>query len=119
LQQLDNVASTLNSLAFGELADARPAGWRFAHPGEPAELANVPLGDGRLTVTAADRLVVTLDGVVLLDAAPGVVITGYRRTAREVVGEASGEVLVRTPAGALVRANGRFRLTDTEGGTPE
>ena len=112
-------------LAFGELADARPDGWRFAHPGQPAELAGLPLGDGRLTVTAGDRLTVALDGHVLLDAAPGVVVTGYRRTAGEVVGIAcgTGDLLVSPPgAGTPVRlavttTPTPFRL-DTLGGTP-
>lgn len=92
----------LACLAFGELADPRPDGWRFAHPGEPAELANLPLGDGRLTVTAADRLTVTLDGVVLIDAAPDAVITAYQYTPAEVSGHARGEVRVRALGGALV-----------------
>lgn len=96
-------------LAFGELADARADGWRFAHPGEPAELANLPVGDGRLTVVAGDRLVVTLDGRVLLDAAPGVVVTGVARGA--------GDLLV---GGVRLTVDGtpqHFRL-DTDGGTP-
>lgn len=106
-------------LAFGELADARSDGWRFAHPGEPAELANLPLGDGRLTVVAGDRLTVTLDDHALIDAAPGVVVTGYRRTATEVTGVArgSGDLLV---GGARLTVDGtprHFRF-DTDGGTP-
>jgi glycogen debranching enzyme len=91
----------LAHLAFGELAEARPDGWRFAHPGEPAELGNLPLGDGRLTVTAGDRLVVTLDGAVLLDAAPGVVVSAYRRTADEV--------------GATVTGTGDVRISTHDG----
>ncbi|MFF4901943.1 trehalase family glycosidase [Streptomyces sp. NPDC001068] len=88
-------------LAFGELADARTDGWRFAHPGEPAELCNLPLGDGRLDVRAAGRLVVALDGRVLLDAAPGVVVHGYRMTGDRVSGRAEGvgDVLVTPPGG--------------------
>lgn len=98
-------------LAFGELADPRADGWRFAHPGEPAELAGLPLGEGRLTVTAADRLTVSLDGVVLVDAAPDAVVTAYRRTPTEVSGHARGEVRVRAPGGALVPvAPGPFRF---------
>lgn len=88
-------------LAFGELADARPDGWRFAHPGEPAELLNLPLGDGRLDIRAADRLTVELDGRVLLDLAPGVVVRGYRLTAERVTGtaEGTGDLLVTPPGG--------------------
>lgn len=88
-------------LAFGELADARPDGWRFAHPGEPAELCNLPLGDGRLHVRAADRLTVGLDGRVLLDMAPGVVVRGYRLTVDRVTGtaEGTGDLLVTPPGG--------------------
>lgn len=88
-------------LAFGELADARPDGWRFAHPGEPAELRNLPLGEGRLDVRAADRLTVHLDGRVLLDMAPGVVVRGYRRTGDRVTGiaEGDGDLLVTPPDG--------------------
>ncbi|MFF7986121.1 trehalase family glycosidase [Streptomyces sp. NPDC007901] len=88
-------------LAFGELADARPDGWRFAHPGEPAELCNLPLGEGRLDVRAAARLTVHLDGRVLLDTAPGVVVRGYRRTGDRVTGiaEGDGDLLVTPPDG--------------------
>ncbi|MGW7422994.1 MGH1-like glycoside hydrolase domain-containing protein [Streptomyces sp. NPDC054813] len=88
-------------LAFGELADARTDGWRFAHPGEPAELCNLPLGEGRLDVRAADRLTVGLDGRVLLDMAPGVVVRGYRLTGSQVSGTAEGvgDVLVTPPGG--------------------
>ncbi|WP_089107790.1 MGH1-like glycoside hydrolase domain-containing protein [Streptomyces hyaluromycini] len=88
-------------LAFGELADARPDGWRFAHPGEPAELCNLPLGEGRLDVRAGDRLTVRLEGRVLLDMAPGVVVRGYRRTGDRVTGiaEGTGDLLVTPPGG--------------------
>ncbi|MET9552207.1 trehalase family glycosidase [Streptomyces sp. NPDC006645] len=88
-------------LAFGELADARPDGWRFAHPGESAELCNLPLGDGRLDIRAADRLTVALDGRTLLDMAPGVVVRGYRLTADRVTGiaEGAGDLLVTPPGG--------------------
>lgn len=101
-------------LAFGELAEARPDGWRFAHPGEPAELANLPLGEGRLTVRAGDRLTVTLDGGVLLDAAPGVVVTAYRRTADEVSATVTGTGDVRiTPPGS----QGEPEAVTVDGGT--
>lgn len=53
---------------------AAPEGWRFAHPGEPADLCDLPLGDGRLDVRATGRLTVSLDGRVLLDMVPGVVV---------------------------------------------
>ncbi|GGN10477.1 MGH1-like glycoside hydrolase domain-containing protein [Streptomyces fuscichromogenes] len=88
-------------LAFGELADARPDGWRFAHPGEPAELRNLPLGEGRLDVRADRRLTVHLDGRVLLDLAPDVVVHGYRRTGEQVTGtaEGTGDLLVTPPDG--------------------
>ncbi|MEU0957190.1 trehalase family glycosidase [Streptomyces niveus] len=88
-------------LAFGELADARPDGWRFAHPGEPADLCGLPLGDGRLDVRATDRLTVGLDGRVLLDMAPGVTVRGYRLTADGATGtaEGTGDLLVTPPGG--------------------
>ncbi|MFI7273845.1 MGH1-like glycoside hydrolase domain-containing protein [Streptomyces sp. NPDC049879] len=88
-------------LAFGELADAREDGWRFAHPGEPAALTGLPLGDGRLAVLAdADALTVTLDGLPLLRADPGVTVTGYARTADRVTGTAHGHgTLAVTPPG--------------------
>lgn len=109
-------------LAFGELADAQRDGWRFAHPGEAAELANLPLGDGRLAVVAGDRLTVTLDGHPLLNAAPDVVVTAYRRTADEVTGIArgNGDLYVSPPgAGDPVRVPvteepKRFRLYQNE-----
>lgn len=93
----------LANLAFGELADARPDGWRFAHPGEPADLCGLPLGDGRLDVRATDRLTVSLDGRVLLDMAPGVTVRGYRLTADGVTGtaEGTGDLLVTPPGGGL------------------
>ncbi|WP_053171451.1 MGH1-like glycoside hydrolase domain-containing protein [Streptomyces sp. SBT349] len=91
----------LGHLAFGELADAAPGGWRFAHPGEPAGLTGLPLGEGRLSVDAGDRLTVSLDGLPLLDASPSVVISGYERTATVVRGtaEGTGDVLVTPPGG--------------------
>ncbi|MEU9449739.1 trehalase family glycosidase [Streptomyces sp. NPDC048277] len=104
-------------LAFGELADARSDGWRFAHPGEPAELCNLPLGEGRLDVRAAARLTVHLDGRVLLDMAPGVVVRGYRRTVDRVSGiaEGDGDLLVTPPGGPPVpvdvRGGGPRRFT--------
>jgi glycogen debranching enzyme len=103
-------------LAFGELAEARPDGWRFAHPGEPASLSGLPLGEGRLTVTAGDRLVVALDGVVLLDADPGVVITAYQRTADTVTATVTGtgDVLVAPPGGST---HGEPEAVTVDGGT--
>ncbi|RKN41197.1 MGH1-like glycoside hydrolase domain-containing protein [Streptomyces hoynatensis] len=108
----------LACLAFGELADARADGWRFAHPGRPAELRNLPLGEGRLDVVAGERLIVSLDGTPLLDAAPGVVVRGYTRTAGRVGGlaEGTGSLLVTPPGGgrpveiALGGAPRRFEL---------
>jgi putative isomerase len=80
--------SLLAYLAFQELADPRPAGWRFAHPGTPAELAGLPLGEGSLSIRAADRLIVELDGAPLIDAPPNVVIEEYTRDDRMVSGVA-------------------------------
>ncbi|GHE79285.1 hypothetical protein GCM10017786_06390 [Amycolatopsis deserti] len=71
-------------LAMQELADPRPGGWRFAHPGKPATLTNLALTEGRLSVAAGDRLRVTLDGVVLVDAPATTVIEDYARTADSV-----------------------------------
>ncbi len=96
----------LAHLAFAELADARPEGWRFAHPGRPAELVGLPLGEGRLAVRAtAARLRVELAGRPLLDASPGVTVRGYVRSADRVTGaaEGHGDLLVTPPAGAPVR----------------
>lgn len=111
-------------LAFGELADARPDGWRFAHPGEPADLCNLPLGDGRLDIRAADRLTVGLVGQVLLDMAPGIVVTAYQLTADRVTGtaEGTGDLLVTPPGGGPpvpleVRGEPR-RFTFGPGGRP-
>jgi hypothetical protein len=104
-------------LAFGELADARPDGWHFAHPGTPAELANLPLGDGRLTVSAGERLTVTLDDQVLFDAAPGIVVTGFRGTATGFTGTASGNGDLHVGDLRLI-VDGTPRHFNTEGGTP-
>ncbi|WP_084469512.1 MGH1-like glycoside hydrolase domain-containing protein [Jiangella gansuensis] len=110
----------LAHLAFGELAEARPDGWRFAHPGRPAELANLPLGEGRLSVTAAGRLVVSLDGRVLLDAAPGVVVSGYERTGDVVRMAVSGvgDILITSPgadrAPVTVTVDGGTRRVQTD-----
>lgn len=100
--------SLLAYLAFTELADPRPDGWRFAHPGEPAELADVPLGDGRLTVTAGDDLVVRVDGQLVLRADAHVVVTEYRREPDEVSGVATaqgsaGHVSIAGPRGGRTR----------------
>ncbi|WP_116953229.1 MGH1-like glycoside hydrolase domain-containing protein [Jiangella endophytica] len=104
----------LAHLAFGELAEARPDGWRFAHPGEPASLSGLPLGDGRLTVRAGDRLVVALDGAVLLDAAPGVVVTAYRRTPDQVAATITGTGDVRITAPGR---QGEPEVVTVDGGT--
>ncbi|MEO3749405.1 trehalase family glycosidase [Streptomyces sp. B6B3] len=96
----------LAHLAFAELADARPDGWRFAHPGRPADLVGLPLGEGRLAVRATERrLGVELDGRPLLDASSGVTVRGYRRTADRVTGvaEGHGDLLITPPAGEPVR----------------
>jgi glycogen debranching enzyme len=74
----------LGYLAIQELADPRPEGWRFAHPGRPASVEHLALGEGALGVRATDRLTVTLDDRVLLDLPTGAVVTGYRRTSGEV-----------------------------------
>nr|WP_246210777.1 trehalase family glycosidase [Phytoactinopolyspora alkaliphila] len=97
--------SLLAYLAFQELADPRPDGWRFAHPGAPAELAGIPLGDGRLSVVAADRLSVVLDKAPLLDVDAHVVISGYHRGRHTVRGiatarEADARIFIAPPPGA-------------------
>ncbi|NEE00086.1 MGH1-like glycoside hydrolase domain-containing protein [Phytoactinopolyspora halotolerans] len=109
--------SLLALLAFQEIADPRPEGWRFAHPGTPAELAGIVLGEGRLTVRAEERLTVALHddagrddapgddiggATTLLDTDPHVVVTAYQRTTSRVVGVATahgspGRVLVAPP----------------------
>jgi hypothetical protein len=96
--------SLLAYLAFQELADPRSGGWRFAHPGTPAELGGIPLGEGRLAVTAADRLRVTLDGAPLIDADPHLVVSAYHRSPYAVTGVATahgraGRVAIAPPAG--------------------
>jgi hypothetical protein len=68
-------------LAMQQLADARPSGWRFAHPGKPATLTNLTLTEGRLSVIATeDRYRVELNGGVLVDAPAGTVVEDYTRT---------------------------------------
>ncbi|MEV0719289.1 hypothetical protein, partial [Asanoa sp. NPDC050611] len=69
----------LGYLAIQELADPRPDGWRFAHPGRPASVDGLALAEGRLAVRAGERLVVALDERPLLDAPAGVTVTGYER----------------------------------------
>lgn len=71
-------------LAMQQLADPRPGGWRFAHPGREATLTNLKLTEGMLSVAAADRLRITLDGATLLDAPATTVVTDYQRTADSV-----------------------------------
>ncbi|GAA5179302.1 hypothetical protein GCM10023322_08900 [Rugosimonospora acidiphila] len=92
----------LGYLAIQELADPRPEGWRFAHPGRPASVEHLALGEGSLGVRAADRLTVTLGDRVLLDTPPGAVVTGYQRTTAEVRGvvtvdPSDGRLLVGVP----------------------
>lgn len=80
-------------LAMQQLADPRPTGWRFAHPGQPAELRNLALTEGRLHVRAGDRLRVSLDDSVLAEADATVVIADYTRTGdtvRAVVARRTG-----------------------------
>lgn len=94
-------------LAMQELADPRPSGWRFAHPGKPATLTNLTLREGKLTITANERLRVTLDGATLVDAPPNTIIENYERstdTVRAVV-RADGPVTFGVPpsAGTEVR----------------
>jgi hypothetical protein len=73
-------------LAIQELADPRPDGWRFAHPGRDASVERLALVEGRLGVRAAERLVVSLDGAPLLDLPPEAVVTGFDRTRTAVRG---------------------------------
>jgi putative isomerase len=93
-------------LAMQELADPRPDGWRFAHPGKPATLTNLTLREGKLSVIAAERLRVTLDDTVLLDAPDTAIVEDYERsttTVRALV-RADGPVTFGVPptAGASV-----------------
>ena len=69
----------LGYLAIQELADPRPDGWRFAHPGRAASVEGLALTEGRLSVRAGERLVVALDERPLLDLPAGVLVTGYER----------------------------------------
>ncbi|GIH15109.1 amylo-alpha-1,6-glucosidase [Rugosimonospora africana] len=93
-------------LAMQQLADPRPGGWRFAHPGQPAELRNLALREGRLSISAGDRLRVSLDGTVLVEADDSVVVADYTRTAdtvRTVVhrtGAGAGRLTLGTPPAA-------------------
>ncbi|MCP2321654.1 hypothetical protein HDA40_000161 [Hamadaea flava] len=67
-------------LAMQQMADARPGGWRFAHPGRAATLTNLNLREGRLSLYADDRLRVALDSLVLVDASPATVVSDYSRS---------------------------------------
>jgi hypothetical protein len=89
-------------LAMQQLADAGPGGWRFAHPGRAAELSNLTLTEGRLSISAADRLLVTLDGAVLLDAPADTVVEDYHRSADTVRATVfgAGPVVLGVPAAA-------------------
>ncbi|MEU0567166.1 trehalase family glycosidase [Nonomuraea sp. NPDC005983] len=92
--------SLLAHLAFQELADPREDGWRFAHPGHPAVLAGLQLGEGPLTVTADARLRVLLGDDVLLDAPPHLTVTEYSRDAASVTAVVlggPGELLLAPP----------------------
>jgi glycogen debranching enzyme len=109
-------------LAIQELADPRPDGWRFAHPGRDAAVEHLALAEGRLSVRAADRLTVTLDGRPLLDLPPEAVVSGYERSRDAVRGVVSGPVspaagpdrgpLVGVPPGTVAGAPVRVRVAD-------
>lgn len=97
-------------LAMQQMADARPGGWRFAHPGRPAQLSNLTLREGKLSVVATeDRLRVTLEGAVLVDAPAGTVVEEYARTTDTVraVVRGPGPVVLGLPDGGTVIVTGR------------
>jgi putative isomerase len=103
---LHTFGNLLAYIAMLQIADPRPDGWRFAHPGHDATLAGIPLGEGVLDLRAAgDRLVVSLDGAPLLDLSRSVTVTGYERTATTVRGTATGpgDLWVADPTGTPVR----------------
>jgi putative isomerase len=89
-------------LAMQQMADARLSGWRFARPGRTAKLTNLTLREGRLSIDAADRLRVTLDGAVLVDVPPTTVVEDYVRTADTVraVVRGAGPVTFGAPPSA-------------------
>ncbi|WP_117213504.1 amylo-alpha-1,6-glucosidase [Allorhizocola rhizosphaerae] len=89
-------------LAMQEMADARVSGWRFAHPGQDASLTNLVLREGKLSVSAGERLRVTLDGALLIDAPQTTVVADYERSSeivRAVVG-GPGSISLGVPTGA-------------------
>lgn len=105
-------------LAIQELADARPDGWRFGHPGEDATVDGLALAEGRLSVHAGRRLVVALDAAPLLDVPRGVTVTGYARDDDSVRGvlhgvpDDAGEPLIAVPAAARGRRSVVVRAGD-------
>jgi putative isomerase len=110
----------LGYLAIQELADPRPDGWRFAHPGRAASVEGLALTEGRLSVRAGERLVVALDERPLLDLPPGVVVTGYERddTAVRLRASGGGDIEVAIPPAAQGRHTVRLRIGDDIGPRP-
>ncbi|NUR71434.1 MAG: hypothetical protein HOU81_11485 [Hamadaea sp.] len=94
-------------LAMQQLADPRPDGWRFAHPGRAATLTNLALSEGRLHLYASDRLRVTLDSTLLVDGDSSTVVSSYSRSSTVVSAVVSSDGPVRlgvpSAAGTTVR----------------
>jgi putative isomerase len=114
----------LGYLAMQELVDARPDGWRFAHPGENATVDGLALTEGRLGVSASDRLVVTLDGRPLLDLPAEVSVSGYERDHNRVRGVLHGRrsgddrIAVAVPAALADRREVTVRVDDQIANVP-
>ncbi|GAA1863353.1 MGH1-like glycoside hydrolase domain-containing protein [Asanoa iriomotensis] len=111
----------LGYLAIQELADPRPDGWRFAHPGRTASVEGLALTEGHLSVRAADRLVVALDGRPLLDLPAEVLVTGYERDETVVrlrVSGGAGDIAVAVPPAADGRSEVAVRIGDEAGTRP-